>query len=867
MSFRFADWLRAFRIKTSSHRRTSSVGRHYSFRPMIEELEERRLLSSVSLDLQLTALPGTAPIVPGVAPPLSNSLQLEKTFDKTITVSDNPGSASASASGSTTTNGFGGTAIANGTSTGSASASPPNQVGQPFSGSISLNKTDQGISGSWVETSAETLMTFSGPGTVTLKYSTDIAADEGLTATDPTADYSQWSLSVKNGGVTSQVFLTGNGTQTFQLKSSNGGDTITIQAPEPSASIDLENPINPWGYPGRFDGSATGTFQWTYLPNSPVWTGDGSNDLWSNGQNWLSEVAPQAGDDLLFPSNAHQQTNVNDLGFTFKSVTVQGGDYKISGQPLTTTGTLDFQQGSTELDCSTTTGGPTTVEAGASLSIGDGATLNVLSSDPFTVNGNFSLLANSNCNIAGDASVASGATLDAAASSSCSFAANSNVSLLGKATFDDGSNLTLNLNSSLDVGAGGALDTSGTATFLGNTTMASGSSLTAGADSKTVIDGAFNTGGKVQLDKGSTLTYKANARVEVKASGTVNSAGTTTANVGSVETLDAGATLTQQSGSNAYLYGTCNNAGTCQIAAGASVYQYSGSQYNLSGKYNINGGDLTLEASANLANGAKLFLDKTGSVLETGGQVTIGHDDTLFGTGGAVKVSGGVFDDQGKVSGLVSITDGEAITVATGATLDVSGSLTEDAGGHLVVFGTVTIERGASLNDFTKITIEPGGVLDVLGAISVSQAGSLDIFGKVIVANGAKHSLVGTVTVERGGVYELPNTVSGNPPSPAPVPTSPSSGGGNPGASQSSTNSTQTREFMDSLLVAIGFESNNIALLMFGLDDLRSLLNSLPGSDRGPIQNAFTQDFVIEAYLLGNVGLPSSFPLLGSIGF
>lgn len=79
-------------------------------------------------------------------------------------------------------------------------------------------------------------------------------------------------------------------------------------------------------------------------------------------------------------------------------------------------------------------------------------------------------------------------------------------------------------------------------------------------------------------------------------------------------------------------------------------------------------------------------------------------------------------------------------------------------------------------------------------------------------------------------------------------------------------NPNQARVFMDSFLVAIGFESNNVALLMFGLDDLRSLLNSLTGSDRGPIQTSFTQFLVIDAYMLGSVSQPSSFPLLVAFG-
>src|SRR5262249_44882761 len=74
------------------------------------------------------------------------------------------------------------------------------------------------------------------------------------------------------------------------------------------------------------------------------WTGLGPDNLWSDGANWNLGTAPIAGTNLFFPSNSKQQTNVDDLGFTLGGVTFQGGNYNVSGQPLTV-GNLEVQGG------------------------------------------------------------------------------------------------------------------------------------------------------------------------------------------------------------------------------------------------------------------------------------------------------------------------------------------------------------------------------------------------------------------------------------------------------------------------------------------------------------------------------------------
>src|SRR5262245_23652800 len=56
-----------------------------------------------------------------------------------------------------------------------------------------------------------------------------------------------------------------------------------------------------------------------------VWDGS-ANNLWSNAANWTGDVAPMAGDDLVFPAAAGNLANVNDLaaGTRFNTILIQG---------------------------------------------------------------------------------------------------------------------------------------------------------------------------------------------------------------------------------------------------------------------------------------------------------------------------------------------------------------------------------------------------------------------------------------------------------------------------------------------------------------------------------------------------------------
>lgn len=82
-------------------------------------------------------------------------------------------------------------------------------------------------------------------------------------------------------------------------------------------------------------------------PATSTWTGAGVSGVWSDANNW--DVAPQNGDDLVFPAGAaHLADSINDLTTvnSFASVTIKAGGYTITGNAITVTGTVSASQAS-----------------------------------------------------------------------------------------------------------------------------------------------------------------------------------------------------------------------------------------------------------------------------------------------------------------------------------------------------------------------------------------------------------------------------------------------------------------------------------------------------------------------------------------
>src|SRR5213083_3032951 len=64
-----------------------------------------------------------------------------------------------------------------------------------------------------------------------------------------------------------------------------------------------------------------------------TWDGGGLDNNWMTAANWVGDVAPQPGANLIFPAGAAQTTTNNDfaVGTVFKSMTLSADFYQLSG--------------------------------------------------------------------------------------------------------------------------------------------------------------------------------------------------------------------------------------------------------------------------------------------------------------------------------------------------------------------------------------------------------------------------------------------------------------------------------------------------------------------------------------------------------
>ncbi len=105
-----------------------------------------------------------------------------------------------------------------------------------------------------------------------------------------------------------------------------------------------------------------------------TWDGSAGNS-WSNAANWVGDVAPTAGDDLVFPAGAANLANVNNLGagVRFNTILIQGSGYNITGDAIELSGglTANNVSGTNTFDLDTTL-----INAQTIMSANAGATLN-----------------------------------------------------------------------------------------------------------------------------------------------------------------------------------------------------------------------------------------------------------------------------------------------------------------------------------------------------------------------------------------------------------------------------------------------------------------------------------------------------------
>jgi hypothetical protein len=516
-------------------------------------------------------------------------------------------------------------------------------------------------------------------------------------------------------------------------------------------------------------------------PSTFSWTGQGSDNLMSNGQNWLGGTAPSAGADLYFGAGAFQLIIDDDLGGGFNSITVADG-YSISGQPLTVAD-LTIQQGALELATSATVIADLEIAAGGRLLLDSGTALHTHSGATVSPGGELD---------------ADGAIVVEAGNLQDNGAIYSFGQFTAAATVFVGQGGALVSSGTMTVNPGGSVNTLGTVTVQGTCQIMGGGGVEVNSggtldDQGTVTITTATTEGLL-IDQG-TVAVDSNAilddqgfvdvtgQLKVTDSGTMKGAGTVKVSTlsGSL-ILGAGSTLDDYQGTvKVTNHGTLDNQGGTITVAASALLSVDGGYVGIEpgGWLDAQGGMVALtaqgfledqQATVTVETNAKLTVDAQSTVEVAGDQST----PAIFIVSGIMDLSGTL--DDGSPSGVTVATGGmltvnpsgkvtvyanDTLAVQSGA-MDIAGRVTVSQG-SLTVAGaaTVTVDSGPMgtsggfLDDGGTVTVNSGGTLFDFGDVGVTA--NLNVSGGTMEVSGTFEN-VGSAIVESGGRLTVDDT-------------------------------------------------------------------------------------------------------------
>lgn len=532
------------------------------------------------------------------------------------------------------------------------------------------------------------------------------------------------------------------------------------------------------------------------LAATRTWDGDGPDGNWSTGANWVGGVAPQDGDELVFPAGASRLTTNNDLSATTRLVQIvfSGGGYIVGGSAIHVTGPLrtTHATGITEISAPITLDADSTLEAGAfgRLTLlgtiatnGHALTLKndddtgggfdvdgrITGSGAVTVDGN--VILNGDNTYTGVTTVSSG-TLSITSSSALG-AATSGTSVADGATLAIlGGGLTvpepLSL-SGLGVGGFGALRNQNANTLSGRISLNGATTRidTSPFDTTTLtLSGVVQGTGALDVIGIGTLVLDGSAPNVYEGATTVFEGRLVAAKTGALGASVAGQGTTVQSGATVEIRDGATIADPLTLfgqgvgGTGALVGGADGGTW--SGPISLNNANTRI----NVTSGETLML--SGVVSGPGGLFKMGAGTLALGGTGANSYLGSTTVDDG----TLAVAKGGALgaasagtTVRTGHDLAIDGSFTNDEPLELEDRVSVALLSGTStwtatvtlVSATTRITVEEGSRLTLSGSIEgigkIDKAG----LGTLRLAGGASNTYTSSTTVFEG-VLELSKT-------------------------------------------------------------------------------------------------------------
>ena len=339
-----------------------------------------------------------------------------------------------------------------------------------------------------------------------------------------------------------------------------------------------------------------------------TWDGQGSDNKWQTAANWVGNVAPVAGDQLVFAGTTQTATQDDyTAGTTFQSIEFQNSGFTLSGNSLVLTGNITVDTGATN----------STIALGVGLS--GPVNMNVADSTSLTLSGVLS----------------DGSSSGSLAVNDTGTGGTGTVSLTGTNTYTGG---TMVNGGTLTFGAGGSAGV-----IQGNLTINSGATVEASTDwslgwtSGTCVSSIDINGGTLQFYGGNT-DGGTSASAITMAGGTIDGSNfdwydgiTTTPTLTTSDSATISSGINLRLGSQGYL--------TTDVAQGADL-TVSGA-INTSSPYGGGGGLVKTDTGL-------LSLSATNTYS---GGTTVNGGTLYLGSGGQAGVICGRSDDQQRRNG------------------------------------------------------------------------------------------------------------------------------------------------------------------------------------------------------------------------
>ncbi len=444
-----------------------------------------------------------------------------------------------------------------------------------------------------------------------------------------------------------------------------------------------------------------------------VWSGLGTNSLWSNASNWVGNVAPLPHDKLVFPPGAAQPVNTNNFNTAtvFDGITLSGLNYVLNGNPFALNGAITNSPtaGTNKINCSIAlTLTNTAVSVGTNSALELSGALSGSGGLAKVGIGQLTLSGTSENTYSGPTTFASGLVLlnktGGTNAISGPLVVSSLVRLLQGDQIADAASVTVNFGGSLDLNSksdmvGPLTLNGGLITTLSGTLFMNGDATVSGTPT---ISGHLGLGAI-------TRTFNAvDASADLLISASINGSGGITKNgPGSLELA----------ASNSFSGSVTVNEGTLQVmhpfalgTTGAGTAVHSNGVIALSGSIHVGTEPLTLDSSGTAGSAGASLSSSTSISNSWDGDITLSTDT-------AIRVLSGILYLNGVISG-----PGAATKIGSGK-LVLSANNTY-AGETRVSAGTLLV-NGTQLTN--PVTVDGGtlGGAGTVGTIVATNGGSV----------------------------------------------------------------------------------------------------------------------------------------------